>query len=282
MVKKCVGQADRAHHRLRKNSLIADIVNRENHRQPAHHRILGVLRAQEHRHQRRLPVVAMNHVRQPHAFHEFDGHAGKFREALGVVRIIRALFAVQLLAVEECAVVDEKIAHASDRWAFADCGKAQLIAERNGHAGNQNRSDLVPTIARQQHSHFMAHLRQRFRQRSDHVRQAASLRVRQAFRCNEEDFHKPSAEGGTVSERRKLRQARTSHRAHVIEPSGSAAVAAAFASPSLLRRSNRPAGSRMNIEGDMQPKLISTRGIARRLFHAPALLHSQRPCHANA
>ncbi len=127
-MKKVSGQADRAHHRLRKYSLVTDIVNREHHRQPAHHRILGVLRAQQHRHQRRLPVVAMNHVRQPHPLHEFDGHARKFREALGVVRIIRALLAVKLLAVEKSAVVHEKITHARDRRTFADRGKAQLVA----------------------------------------------------------------------------------------------------------------------------------------------------------
>ena len=35
-----------------------------------------------------LPVVAMNHVRQPDPLHQLDRHARKFREPLRVVRII--------------------------------------------------------------------------------------------------------------------------------------------------------------------------------------------------
>ena len=89
-------------------------------------------------HKGRLPIMAVNHVRKPHALDAFDGGARKFREALGVVRIVAGFISIELRTVEERRVVHKKIANAADRLALQDRGKAQSIAQRNGDARNQN------------------------------------------------------------------------------------------------------------------------------------------------
>ena len=107
-------QAGGFQHRAWKHALIGQIVNGQHHRQVARDRVFAVLRAHQQRNQRRLPIVAMNHIRQPDALHEFDGGAAIFGEALGVVRIIDAFLAIELLAIEVAAVDHEKIAHAAN------------------------------------------------------------------------------------------------------------------------------------------------------------------------
>ncbi len=52
------------------------------------------------------------HVGQPNALHEFDGHARKFRKALGIVGIIAVLIAIKVFAVKKCGIVDKEIADA--------------------------------------------------------------------------------------------------------------------------------------------------------------------------
>ena len=170
-----VGQPDAFHRRLRKQSLIAQVVNREDHRQRPHHRIVRVLRAQQQRHQRRLPVVAMNHVRQPHALHELDRHARKLGIALRVVGIVAGLVAVELRAVEVRGIVHEEIAHALDWRAFADRRKPHFFAQRYADARNQHGRDLVAVIARQQDHHFVPRSHQRPRQAFYDVRESAGL-----------------------------------------------------------------------------------------------------------
>jgi hypothetical protein len=124
----------------------------------------------------------MDHIRQPHAFYEFDRGARKFGEALGVIGIVNALLAVELLAVIETAVDHEEITHAGHRCAFGDRRKSQLISHGDGDARNQRGRDFVAAVTRQQHRHFVAHFGQRLGQRLHHVRQPAGLGVRQAFR----------------------------------------------------------------------------------------------------
>src|SRR4029077_15982949 len=145
--------------------------------------------------------MAMNHVGQPDALREFNRSARELREAFGVVRIVARLVAIKLLTVEIGGVVNEKVAYALDRLTLRERRKSQSVAQRNGHAVNDRRSDLVPVIAREQHGHFMPHGHQGFGQRFDDICQAARLRVRQSFRGNEQDFHWASVETKTVTER---------------------------------------------------------------------------------
>ena len=96
-----VGKADGPHRGLRKDALIGEIVNRQDDWKRADNRILGVLGAENHGHKRRLPIVAVNHVREPHALDAFNGDARKFREALVVIRIVAVFISVELGTIEE-------------------------------------------------------------------------------------------------------------------------------------------------------------------------------------
>ena len=137
-----------------------------------------------------LPVVAMHHVRQPDALHEFDGHARKFRKALGVIGIVAALVAIEVFAVEKSRDRRRK----NSARPACDCpstmaGNRMRIAEGDAQAGNQRGGDFVSAVARQQNGDLVPHVAKRFGQRFDHVRQPAGLRIRQSFRRDEQDLH---------------------------------------------------------------------------------------------
>ena len=105
--------------------MIAHVVDREDDRQFLQRVILRVARPQQHRHQARLPVMAVDHVRHPDALAEFDGRAAKLRKTLGVVRIILPRHAVQLLAVEIFRIIHKVIVDAVQRSALHDSREAQ-------------------------------------------------------------------------------------------------------------------------------------------------------------
>ena len=159
----------------RKKSVITHIVNRENYRHGAKQWIRFVKRSQQHRHERRLPVMAMDHVRGPDVLADFDGRAAELTKAVGVVGIILALQAVKLVAVKIFGIVHEKIAHAADDGAIGNRGKAEAAAERNRHAGHDHRRGFCSAVARQHDGDFMAQLNERLRKSFDNVRQAARL-----------------------------------------------------------------------------------------------------------
>ena len=138
--------------------------------------------SQQDGHQRRLPVVAVNHVRQPHALHHLDRHARKFREALGVVDIVAVLVAVELRAVEIRRIVDQEVSDAVHRRRLADRGKPHLVAQRRGDAGHQHGRHFIAVIPRKNDGDFMPQRLQRPWQPFHHVRKSAGLRVREAFR----------------------------------------------------------------------------------------------------
>ena len=106
--------------------MISQVVHSEHDGQRTHHWIFGVLRADQHGYESGLPIVDVHHVWQPDALHKLDGDAGEFAEALGVVRIISALLAVELLAVKVAWIVDKEVAHAANTGGFGDGGKRIL------------------------------------------------------------------------------------------------------------------------------------------------------------
>ena len=93
--------------------MVSHVVNREDHRQLLHRGVFFVLRSQQYRHQRGLPVVAMNYIGLPNILGEFDGRSAELRKALGVVRIILACHAIEMLALEILGVFHKKIPHAT-------------------------------------------------------------------------------------------------------------------------------------------------------------------------
>ena len=155
--------------------MIRKIVNGQNDRQRTHRRIGRVLRSQQSRHQRGLPIMAMNHVRQQDALRKLNRHAGKFREALGIIRIFAGLVAVRMFAIEVSGIINEEIAHSRYGCSFRNRGEPYLLAKGNCHARNQGGGNSVAVIARQQNRHLVAHFHQRLGQRFHHIGQAAGL-----------------------------------------------------------------------------------------------------------
>ena len=181
-MKSVSGRPHFPHLRVGKEPLVTEIVNREDHRQRTHHGIVGVLHAQQNGNERRLPIVAVNHVRQPNALREFDRGPRELREPLGVVAIVAGLVAVEVVAVEILGIVDEEVAHARHRLSFGNRRETEPVAQRNRDARNHRRGNLVPPISRQEHHNLVSRFRKRLWQRLHHVREAARLRVWQSFR----------------------------------------------------------------------------------------------------
>ena len=192
-------QADRAHRRSREQALIAEVVDRQDYRQRANHRIARMLRAQQHRYQRGLPVVAMHHVRQPHPFHHLDRYARKLREAFCVVDVVAVLVAVELRTIEIRRIVRHEISDALHRRGLDDGGKPHPVAQRRAHARNQHGPDFISVIARQQNRHLMSQRGQGTRQPFNHVRKPTGLRVGEPFRGYEQYFHGISAGRSTLA-----------------------------------------------------------------------------------
>ena len=143
--------------RLRwEQALIAHVVNGKNGAHIAESRVFGVHRAQQHRHQRRLPVVTM----------------GEQREALGIVGIVARGCSVKSVALEELGVVNKIEAHSG----LASAGQYRcepiLVVEGNGDAAHHRGriSQLGLPVAGQINAHLMAQRRQGARQCSDYVR----------------------------------------------------------------------------------------------------------------
>src|SRR6267143_203993 len=86
-------------------------MNRENYRHVLHQRIVSIRGTQQHRHKRRLPVVAMKHVRGPDVLGHLNRGSAKLRIPFSVVRILSAASAVQSIAVEIRGIIHEVIPH---------------------------------------------------------------------------------------------------------------------------------------------------------------------------
>ena len=136
-----------------------------------HRGIIAVRGPQQHRHERRLPVVAMKRVCRPNMFGDFDRRAAKLRVTLRVVGIIFSTGSVQTFAVKIRGIVNEEIVHSADERAVNDGGKAEpCAAHRNRQARHHHRGRLCPAVERQYHGHLVALRYQSFRQRLHHVR----------------------------------------------------------------------------------------------------------------
>ncbi len=165
----------------RKRALIAHVVNREDHRQVLHGGVLGILGPQKHRHQARLPVVAVNQIGHPHALAKLDGRAGKFAEAFRVVRIIFSRRAIELIAVEIFRIVHEIVADSVQAPALGNRRETHAAAHGNRKAGHGNLIRAGIAVPGKQHGDVMAAGRQRPGQRFDDVRQTARFRKWQPF-----------------------------------------------------------------------------------------------------
>ena len=189
-MKNALRNSHAVQHILGEQTVIPHVVNREHDRNIFHQRVMAVRRPQQHGHQRRLPVMAMNHIRRPDMLRHLDRRAAELRVPLRVVRIISAAAAIQSVTIEILRVIHKVVAHAIQLRAIGYRRKAQPCpAHRNRQARHHHCSGLRPAVPRQHHRHFMALHHQRLRQRLHDVRQAARLRKRQPLRCHEQNSH---------------------------------------------------------------------------------------------
>src|SRR5438552_3553821 len=105
--------------------MVAHIVNSENDGYGKKLLIGGVGRSQQNWDQPALPIVTVDHIRQPKLLGQLDGYARKLRKAFGIVRVIAAGDPVKLVPIEIVGIVHEEILDASRPAAVGDGGKAQ-------------------------------------------------------------------------------------------------------------------------------------------------------------
>src|ERR1700730_4991700 len=119
----------------------------ENYRKVFHQRVGGVQGTQQHRNECGLPVMAVDYVRGPNVFGDFDRSAAEFTITLGVVGKISCAATVDSVAVKVGGIVDEKVAHTVKHGAIGNGGKAQASAQRNGHAGHNHHACFYSPVA---------------------------------------------------------------------------------------------------------------------------------------
>ena len=145
-----------------------------------------------HRHQRGLPVIAVDDVRLPFQVGQHLEHRlGKIGEALRVV-----ILAVDLAAGEIVLVVDEIEGHAVRLIAEH---AAVLVAPAQAHIGVFQVIEFFPPfladrrIQGAEHAHVVSLCRKGLGQRARDIAQAAGFYKRGAFAGNVHDFHKSRA-----------------------------------------------------------------------------------------
>src|SRR5438270_9153 len=77
----------------------------------AEYRVSFITGAQQDRHQRGLPVMAMKNIRYAQHFGSFQHGAAKERESLGVIGIIAGGSPIQRFTIKKLRVVDEVELH---------------------------------------------------------------------------------------------------------------------------------------------------------------------------
>src|ERR1700756_2859223 len=94
--------------------------------------IFGVKGAQHHGHKSRLPVVAVEDLRNAEDLRSLDHGTGKHGEALGVVGIIAGGRSVKRVTIEVERVFDEIVGYAVRARPSDDGAEAVLVVVRNG------------------------------------------------------------------------------------------------------------------------------------------------------
>ena len=135
----------------REQSLIAHVVDGEDSADVPEGGVLRIDRAQQHRNQRRLPIVAVKNLRHAENLRRFEHGAGEQSEAFGVIGIIAGGCAVERVAVEVRRIFDKIKSHAALAASGDNRGEAIFVIERDGDAADHSGgiSELGLAIARQ-------------------------------------------------------------------------------------------------------------------------------------
>jgi hypothetical protein len=145
--------------------------------------------AAQDRHEARLPVVSVNDVVvAPFLHHPVERRLREECEAFGIVGVIMADGAVQVLALEESGVVDEQCAYTvadrrEDRGVVrpgtdSHLQSAKMLVRADAAVPGHHDVDVVPEPD------------QGARERPEDVRQAARLRVRRGFGGDHQEAHR--------------------------------------------------------------------------------------------
>src|SRR5205814_731853 len=150
-----------------------------------------VVGAQQHRNECRLPVVAMENVRDAELLGSFEHRTRVHGEAFGVVAIVAGWRLVEALAIIEIRVLYKVKLHPIFGPAVEHRAEAVLVVVWDTQAADQSPrvGELGLSIARQKDVDFVSESRERTRQCADDIGQSASLGERNALRCREGDAH---------------------------------------------------------------------------------------------
>ena len=160
-------------------TLVSHVVDRKDGGDFAECRVLGVERAQHHRHQRGLPVVAVKDMRDAQNFGGFEHGAREQGEALGVVGIIARRRSHRALRDQNMADNPQNKIGLQRRFAPAVTTEQKRYLSSNGMVMLRTTVcgsvELGLTIARNVDAYLMSESGQCARQGADYVSQSASF-----------------------------------------------------------------------------------------------------------
>src|SRR6202007_2966140 len=97
------------------------------------------------------PVMAVENVRWPDMFGDFNGSAREFTVAFCVVGKIASRSPVNSVTIEISRIVHKEIANAIQQRSIRDAWKPQAISHRYGQTGNDCSTGLRSPVFRQHH-----------------------------------------------------------------------------------------------------------------------------------
>ncbi len=175
----------------RKQALVADVVDGKHRARVMERGIVRIQAAQQDRHQRRLPVVAVKNVGRAQDLRRLDRGAAEKPEALRVIAVVAERCAVESVAIEVRRIVDKVESDTVSGTAVEHGTEAVAVVEGNGDAA-QDRLGVgkfrLPVLG-QENAYFVTQCGQRTRQGAHNVSEAAGLGIRNALGCHDSDLH---------------------------------------------------------------------------------------------
>ena len=179
-----------------KQSLVGDVVDREDRLHRQRHAVLPLRVPHQQRQQRALPVMAVHHVRlELRQAQRLDHALAEENEAVRVVLVVALAVAVGIAPVEEFLAADQVDGEVLARRKHPDVTREKLVPHLDFKAQLPFRRRGVPVfqhraVAGQEDRDLVAGVGQGARQRGHGIRQPARLHVREQFTRHVDDFHR--------------------------------------------------------------------------------------------
>ena len=186
----------------REKALVAQVVNCENHRSVPKIAVIFVEIAQIDRHERRLPVVAVDDVRRRRTtLHKFQCRQRESRITVSIVGVVFTVMLIQTIAIEVLRAIHEIGMDIVSAAAVFRRREFESGTQRQGQAlrVHDQGAGLGHAIARQDHFQFMPEGGERLGQRAHDICQPAGLGIGHTFGCDEHNFHASSPFGERMS-----------------------------------------------------------------------------------